>query len=208
MLDFSLRRALSILGVTVVATISGCDRPSATHETVSKGFPAASNGLLDLDGRKFDLWQSGDDAAATVLVFSRSDCPISNRYAPTVKKLYGALQPRGVRFYLVYVDPKEGPDEIRRHLTDYNYPCPGLRDPNHTLVDATGVTVTPEAVVYNAKHDVVYRGRIDNLYAAFGQSRDVATTHELADAIDAALAGQPVAEPSTTAVGCPIADLR
>jgi protein-disulfide isomerase len=164
--------------------------------------------LIDLEGREFDLWKNGGDSPATVVVFSRTDCPISNRYAPTVKKLYEAFKPRGVRFHLVYVDPKESADEIRRHLAEYDYPCPGLRDPNHTLVEATGVTVTPEAVVYNAKHDIVYRGRIDNLYAAYGQSRDVATTHELADAIDAVLAGQPVAERKTTAVGCPIADLQ
>jgi hypothetical protein len=108
----------------------------------------------------------------------------------------------------VYVDPDESPDEIRRHLTEYKYPCAGLRDPSHTLVRATGVSVTPEAVVYNAAHDIVYRGRINNLYEAYGKARDAATTHDLADAIENTLAGNPVAERTVEAVGCPIADLR
>lgn len=210
MLDSWSRRARTVFGMTTIALLAGCGNPASTpHGSERDGVrPTMSNALLDLNGRPFDLRQGGDAAAATVVVFSRTDCPISNRYAPTVKKLYEAYQPRGVRFYLVYVDPKEGPDEIRDHLTEYEYPCAGLRDPSHALVAATGVTVTPEAVVYNAKHAAVYRGRIDDLYTGYGEARDAATTHDLANAIDATLGGQPVAQPTTKAVGCPIADLQ
>ena len=161
-----------------------------------------------MDGRPFDLWQGYDDSSVTVVVFTRSDCPISNRYAPTVRKLFDAYHPRNVRFYLVYVDPDEGPESIRRHLKEFDYPCPGLHDPAHTLVAATGAKVTPEAVVFDSRREIVYRGRIDDLNASFGQSRDEATTHELADAIDAALAGLPVPDPFTKAVGCAIGDLQ
>jgi Redoxin len=195
----------------VLAAMLGCDRPSATPQKSEGGGIAAvsSTALLAIDGRPFDLWQNeGNDAASTVVVFTRTDCPISNRYAPTVKKLHEAFQPRGVRFYLVYVDPKEGPDEIRRHLKEFDYPCPGLRDPSHSFIASTGATVTPEAVVFDAAREVVYRGRIDDLYAGYGEARDEATTHELADAIAATLAGQPVAQSVTEAVGCPISDLQ
>jgi peroxiredoxin len=163
--------------------------------------------LVDLDGESLDLWSEAA-GQATVVVFTRTDCPISNRYAPEIRRLYDEFHPRGVEFYLIYVDPREQPEAIRKHLAEYDYPCPGLRDPDHTLVAATGASVTPEAVVFDAKHQIVYRGRISDLYAEFGQSRAEPTTHELADALEATLAGVPVAEPVTKAVGCYIADLE
>jgi hypothetical protein len=162
--------------------------------TASSDKPA---GLVDLDGQPFDLWHSGENKA-TVVVFTRSDCPISNRAAPDIRQLYESFHPRGVDFYLVYVDPKEEPEAIRAHLKQYEYPCPGLRDPGHKLVAETGATVTPEA----------YRGRIDDRNADFGKTGSVAVKHDLADAIEATLAEQPVAEPVTKAVGCYIGDLE
>jgi AhpC/TSA family len=210
MAEFPLRRTSFVLELIVIATITGCGTAFSTPDGAERHTTgtAVSGALLDLNGQEFDLWQNDGDSAATVLLFARTDCPISNRYAPTVKTLYEMYQPRRLRIYLVYVDPDESPDEIRRHLNEYKYPCTGLRDPTHALVKATGVTVTPEAVLYDAKHEIVYRGRINDLYAAYGQSRDTATTHDLADAIESTLAGKPVAEPTTEAVGCPIADLR
>jgi len=169
--------------------------------------PAAANTVQDLGGRSFDPW-AGEPSVATVVVFTRHDCPISNRYAPTVKNLYDKYSPQGVRFFLVYVDPKETADHIRQHLQEFDYPCPALRDPAHALVAATGATVTPEAVVYGRDRKIVYRGRIDDLYAEYGKSRDAPTTRELADAIEAVLAGSASQLPFTTAVGCPIADLK
>ena len=53
-----------------------------------------------------------------------------------------------------------------------------------------------------ANGDVLYRGRIDNLYAALGQKRPRATTRDLREALDAILAGQPVPHATNQAVGC------
>jgi len=163
--------------------------------------------LVNLDGQRQSLWRAGDDQPV-VVIFTRSDCPISNRYAPEVRRLYEKFAPREVGFYLIYVDPRESAEAIRAHLQDYDYPCPALRDPEHLLAVETGATVTPEAVLFDARRRVVYRGRIDDLFIDFGKSRPEATTHNLADAIAATLDGRPVAEPVTKAVGCYIADLK
>lgn len=160
-----------------------------------------------LDGRPFDLWQDRD-AAATVLVFVRTDCPVSNRYAPVLRDLSEAYGPRRVDFFLVYVDPRETPDSVAGHRREYQLPCPGVLDPQHRLVAMSGATVTPEAAVFDARRELAYCGRIDDLFPDFGESRTEATTHELADALDAVLAGQAVAQSRTRAVGCYIGDLR
>ena len=143
-----------------------------------------------------------------VAVFIRSDCPISNRMAPQIRELYTAFHPQGVDFYLIYVDPREKPDSIRDHLREYEYPCAALRDPEHTLVAKTKVTVTPEAVVLDREWKIKYRGRINDQFEDFGKSREVPTKHDLRDAITSTLDGKPVAEPVTKAIGCYIADLK
>ena len=210
MLDSFFRRASCYLSPALIAVAAGCGDPSAStyndggKTTIS---PESSSALQDLDGQAIDLWQDRGDAAATVVVFTRTDCPISNRYAPTVKKLHEVFQPLGVKFYLVYVDPKEGPDEVRRHLKEFDYPCQGLRDPSHSLVAATGATVTPEAVVFDAARGCVSRSH-RRFVRRLWRRRDEATTHELADALEATLAGQPVSQSVTKAVGCPISDLQ
>jgi hypothetical protein len=181
----------------------GCSRPS--------DFPSTAKGievrLLDLDGKPFDLKKSST-GRLHVVVFIRSDCPISNRMAPEVRKLYKTFQPQGVDFYLIYVDPREMADATRAHLREYEYPCVGLRDPDHTLVAATQATITPEAVVFDGNWSQVYRGRINDQFEDFGKSKPAASKHDLRDAIEATLTSQPVAEPVTKAIGCYIDDLK
>jgi hypothetical protein len=57
-------------------------------------------------------------------------------------------------------------------------------------------------VVLDATGEIRYRGRIDNRYEALGRPRRVVTIRDLRDALDAVLAGRPVARPETTALGC------
>jgi hypothetical protein len=128
--------------------------------------------------------------------------------APEVRELYQEFKPQDVDFYLIYVDPQETVAAIRDHLRDYKYPCTALRDSNHVLAGETGATVTPEAVVFDDQWSVVYRGRINDMYEDFGKSREVPTRRDLRDAIAATLAGKPVAEPETKAIGCYIGDLK
>jgi hypothetical protein len=180
----------------------GSDRPAPT----ARPFVEPAVGLLDLDGRPFDLW--GGPSAVTVVLFTRTDCPISNRYAPEIRRLYERYHPRDVEFYLVYVDPNETGDTVRRHLAEYGYPCPGLLDPKHEFVARCHATATPEAVVFGKDRAITYQGRVDDLYADLGRPRDEPTTHDLADAIEATVLGRPVAVPRTKAVGCVIADVK
>lgn len=191
-------------GLFVVALLSVC--VCGCSQDTNRVVDAPASVMRDLEGQPFTLWPA-DQAAATVVVFIRSDCPISNRYAPDVRELCELFQPRGVRFLLAYVDPRETPESIRTHRTEYNYPCQAIHDPRHELARRTGATVTPEAVLFDHQQQVQYRGRINDLYVNLGQARPLATTRDLADAIEAVLAGDPVATPETRAIGCYIADL-
>jgi len=160
----------------------------------------------DLDGKLVDPLRLQPGTKATVLLFVSTDCPISNRYAPDVRKLHDTYEKDGVAFWLVYPNPAETTNDIRDHLKSFSYPGTALRDPKHELAKAAGATITPETAVYDAKGALVYRGRIDDRYSAVGIEKAQAARHDLQDAIAAALAGKPVRQKFTQAVGCYIAD--
>ncbi len=139
---------------------------------------------------------------AVVLLFIARDCPVSNSYAPEIKRIIARYMTQKVAFTLVYPDPDTSLAAARRHAKDYGYICPLLLDPAHRLVRRAGATVTPEAAVFAPSGKLLYRGRIDDLYLGFGQRRFAATRHDLRDALDAVLAGRPVPVPRTQAIGC------
>jgi len=150
----------------------------------------------------------GDAAKkAVVLLFTRVDCPISNRYAPEVKRIYDRYNARGIAFYLVYPDKTMTAAEMEAHRREYGYPMPAVADPAHELVAKAGARITPEAAVF-VGGKLVYRGRIDDRYVDFGQSRLAPTRYDLDDVLAAVLAGKPAPFHETKAIGCAIDDLR
>jgi hypothetical protein len=162
--------------------------------------------LPDLDNRLVDPFLAGESSAAIVFLFTSVECPISNRYAPVVQRLYQTFSTRGVTFWLVYPNPAESSSAIREHLRAFSYPVHALRDPKHELVKLTGVSVTPEVAVFGRARTLVYHGRIDDRYVSLGVERPAATRQDLADALTATLAGGRPRDQSTQAVGCFIAD--
>jgi hypothetical protein len=163
--------------------------------------------LLDLDGRVVDPLRDAS-SRAQVLVFTRTDCPIANRYAPEIRRLYEHYAPLGVSFWLVYADPDEAVGAIRKHLEEYGYNLTPLRDVRHELVALTGVGVTPEAAVFVPGAGMLYRGRIDDRYADLQRARPRAHRRDLEEALEAVLAGRPVEPAGAPAVGCAIRALR
>ena len=187
---------LSVLGI-VTGLLVGCGGEA----------PFTRLQLSDLTGRQVDPLQT-TDARATVFLFTRTDCPISNRYAPEVRRLYDKFASSNVAFWLVYLDREESVEAIRRHKGEYEYTFGALRDPQHALVRMTGARVTPEAAVFVPGGRMVYRGRIDDRYVDFGRTRPAPTKRDLEDVLEAVLEGRQIATTTTTAVGCFIQDLQ
>lgn len=163
----------------------------------------AQKTALHLDGSAADPFQEAA-GKPVVLVFVRTDCPVSNRYAPLIQKISSHYGDK-VGFRLVYLGNTASAEKIRQHESEYGYKLPALRDPQHMLVKQAQVQITPEAGVFDAHRQLVYHGRIDNLYEDVGRTRPAATTHELDDAIEAALTGK-TPPPNMPGVGCFIAD--
>lgn len=140
----------------------------------------------------------------TVFVFTTTDCPISNRYAPEIQRL--AKKFGTVRFVMVYPVANDTPELIDAHRTKFAYTIDFIRDEQHELVKKTGVTVTPEVAVIKEGR-MLYRGRIDDRYIEFGKDRPQPTIRDLERSLEALLAGKPVPVAETRAVGCILAEL-
>jgi len=146
-------------------------------------------------------------ARARVFLFVRTDCPITNRYAPEIIRIAREF-PLNVNFWLVYPDRATTPDQIHKHIADFGFPGEPLQDPLHELVHRGRISTAPEVAVFDAAGKLKYHGRIDDLWIDAGKARPAARVHDLEDAIRAVLAGKPVAHPETRAVGCSLADVQ
>ena len=162
--------------------------------------------VLDLAGRPVNPLLVEPGSAATVLLFTTADCPISNRYAPEIQRLESRFGQQ-VRFVLVFPVPTDTAAIVRRHVQKFAYSSEAVRDTAQELVKRTGVTISPEVAVFDAKAQLVYRGRIDDRFVELGVERPHPTVRNLERALEAVTTGRTVAVRETQAVGCILADL-
>jgi hypothetical protein len=147
------------------------------------------------------------EARAVVLFFAASDCPISNRYVPEMKRLAEQSAPLGVQVWFVYPNPGDNAQVVRAHNKQFAITDHTALDTEQNLMRMAHATVTPEAAIFVPRADglrEVYRGRIDDRYVSFGKEHPQATHHDLEAALQAVLAGKPVPKPGGPPVGCSI----
>jgi hypothetical protein len=185
----------------------GCGTRDEAADRVANAHGAGvvdENGLPELpdirDGKQHAFLEQG--GVATVLIFTMQDCPIANSYIPTLNKLAEEFGPRGVRWLLVHVDPQITIEQARTHAGEYEIKAPVVIDRQHAWVNRAGATRSPEAAVFSPSGEMLYSGRIDDRYVDFGKRRTHVSAHDLRDAIEAVLAGQPVSQPKTESIGC------
>jgi thiol-disulfide isomerase/thioredoxin len=203
----ALRLMTIFAGAVALAFIAGCSGgaavatpPAAKPAIQQAAWPPA---FTCIDGKEL---RPADDAAtkAIVLVFILPECPICNSYMPELKRLHAVFVDRGVSFALVHADSEVTEHQANKHAGEYQIAIPVVLDPRHEWVNRAGATIAPQAAVFSPAGQIVYLGRIDDRYVGLGKRRANVTSHDLRDAIEAVLGGQPVANARTEAVGCPI----
>lgn len=144
---------------------------------------------------------------AVALFFVASDCPISDRTFPEMKRLRETFSSRGVKIYFVYPNSTERRADINAHQHDYDPGGEILLDPNGDLLRLTNAHVTPEVSILipdNAGWRSVYTGRVDDRYIHLGLERPSPAHIFAEEALNAVLFGSPVPKPTWTPVGCAI----
>lgn len=179
---------------------------------VALGFSAGNSPAGDvvefqtIKGKTTAPLESGDNKPV-VLIFIATDCPIANGYVPEINRIYEKYSSQGVKFTLVHPEPSTSDAAALEHAAEYSLKPPVVVDRKHTLVKAARATTTPEVVVFDGSQNLLYRGRIDDRYSDYGDRKPEAKVHNLRDALDAALLGNPIPLAHVPALGCLIEPL-
>jgi thiol-disulfide isomerase/thioredoxin len=140
----------------------------------------------------------------TVVLFILHDCPICNSYVPEMNRIAEEYGRRGFAFIAAYADSGFSQEEAQEHAREYGLRFPFVIDSDHNLAARTGTKVVPEAVVFNSKREILYRGRIDDLYADIDKRRPAAQERSLREALEDIVAGRKPKRLTVPGVGCPI----
>lgn len=154
--------------------------------------------LPDGSGKEHSL-SSLKGKNGSVLIFVAVQCPVSNAYNERMEKLAQDYKARGINVIGINSNVAESADAVKTHAATNKLTFPILKDLGNKVADRLGATVTPEAYLLDSSNKLAYRGRIDN-----ARNAAQVTASELRDAIDATLAGKPVAKTTANAFGCSI----
>ena len=169
------------------------------------GTPAPDFELPNVDGRLVTLADAAGQRG-TVVMFICNHCPFVKHVADQLAQLGRDFMPRGVGFIAissndVSTHPADSPEQMVREAEERGYPFPYLYDATQDVAKAYHAACTPDFFLFDAEKRLVYRGQLD----ASRPGNDVPVTGaDLRAALDAVLAGRPVAAAQTPSIGCNI----
>jgi peroxiredoxin len=189
----TLRLGLALLGIAAFALPTFADAPAI-------GTAAPAFELKSVDGKPFSLADAEKSNAYVVLMFIATQCPYSNGYNERMRDMAAAYAKKGVLFVGINSNNTESVEETAAHAKQHGFGFPVLKDPGNKVADLYDARRTPEVYVVGKDGKLLYHGRIDD------NSNDASkvSSPDLKNALDALLAGQPVAKAETKAFGCTI----
>ncbi len=200
---------LGFLTLLTAAPIPGAD--DDTHPTLAIGAPAPDFSLPGIDGKTHRLSEYAG-APVLAIVFTCNHCPTAQLYEGRIKKLADDYRGRGVTLVAIepndptavrlnelgYTDVSDSLDEMKVRAAYRHFHFPYLYDGETQSVSrAYGPKATPHIFLFDAARKLRYEGHIDN-----SQRESLVKTQEARAAIDALLAGKPVAVAHTGVFGC------
>jgi len=184
---------------------------AAEHPILPIGSPAPDFALPGIDGQTHRLSDFRDDNLLAVM-FLCNHCPTSQLYEGRVKKLVDDYSGKGVAFVAIqpndpkavllselgYTDVSDSLEEMKIRAAYRQFNFPYLYDgATQAVARAYGVQATPHVFLFDRERKLRYEGRIDN-----AQRESLVKIQDARLALDAMLAGKPVATPHTPAFGC------
>ena len=182
-----------------LGSILGCRHPAALRT------PGITWRWTPVEGEGLEVADHLDPRErAVVMAFLGTECPIAQRMLPELERLERELGPRGVRFLAIYPNVDETREGIREQRRRAGLTGEAGLDPGQRLADRWHVTVTPEIVALAADGTLIYRGRVNDQYAALGKGKPAPTHHDLREALEAFLVTGKATGVRTVPVGCRI----
>jgi hypothetical protein len=139
----------------------------------------------------------------TVYLFLLEDCKITQAYTDKISDIYGNYVCDSIGFIALFPNPVSSDTTVADFREKYQLPvrCTTLEARLKALL--YGITITPEvAIVNETTQELLYRGRIDNMFERVGERRRVVTSFELEAALYAIRHCKDIPVPRTMATGC------
>lgn len=138
----------------------------------------------------------------TAYIFMAEECPVCNYLGKTLKRL-STNYAQDVKFVAVFPQRMSNFKTASLFKRKYDLPLFFIEiDHDQAITNKYNATITPEVVLVNNEGEVVYKGRVNNSYAAPGRMRHGKVTEDLELAILAAIVNKPVPKPWPNPIGC------
>jgi peroxiredoxin len=169
------------------------------------GTPAPAFRLPDTAGKPFAL-DDFKDAPALVVIFMCNHCPYVKHIREGLSQFARDYLPRrvaivGINSNDVRNYPADSPAKMAEEVASAGYLFPYLFDESQTVAQAYRAACTPDFYLFDGKQKLVYRGQFDD--SRPGNDTPV-TGRDLRAALEAVLAGKPVATHQKPSIGCNI----
>jgi len=184
----------------------------AEHKTLEIGSAAPDFKLPGVDGKTYSL-ADFSNAKLLLVVFTCNHCPTAQAYEDRLIQLQNDYRDRGLAVVAIcsndplalrldeldFSDLSDSLADMKIRAKDKSFNFPYLYDGDtQTVANAYGPLATPHVFLFDQNRKLRYQGRIDN--AEIGK----VTSQDARNAIDALLAGKPIAKETTRVFGCSI----
>jgi thiol-disulfide isomerase/thioredoxin len=204
-----MRASRGLVVRIAAAAVAGGFATAALAGELELGAKGPDFKLLNVDGKEWTLAQAatgkdGKPADATVVVFTCNHCPFAKAYEPVLLDMAKAYASKNVAFVFINPnDPAVAPDDsyenMQQRAKEKGYPFPYLFDATQETAKAYGALVTPHVFLLDKERVLRYRGRVND-----NKDQTAVKSNDLANAIDALLAGRAIETAETKAFGCSV----
>jgi peroxiredoxin len=144
-----------------------------------------------------------------LIAFTCNHCPYALAVWPRFINLAGYARELGINTIAVNPNinpdyPDDSPEKMLKKIKEWGINFPYLVDETQDAAERFKAQCTPDIYLYNARHELVYHGRIDDNW----QDESKVTRQELKDALTALAADQPVSLDQKPSMGCSIKWVR
>ena len=172
--------------------------------TLKLGDTAPAFSLPGVDGKTYRL-EDLSSAKVLCVIFMCNHCPYVKATIDRIIAIQRDYAGKGAAVIGINSNetvnhPEDSFDQMVRWAKEKSFNFPYLRDDSQEVVRAYGAERTPHIFLFDAQRKLRYTGAIDDNT----QDASKAKRHYLREAIDALLAGQPIKEAETHAIGCTV----
>ena len=189
----SMKRFLQFLLISIVSIASA-------------GAKIPNFAMLDHEGRfhEFDYLCRMPDTKALLVFIHGNGCPLVQKRIPELKRFRETYGEKGIQFLFMNANLQDTREEIIEEAKAYEMDFPILIDDAQVMARKWNLERTAEVLLIDAKsQEIVYRGAVDDRMS-YQKEKPEASEHYLKDALEALVAGKPIAKPKTEAPGCKI----